>query len=300
MVVYLRVNNMDIIEIFERFPTQERCISHLESVRWKNEPKCPYCKSPKQTPLKAGHRYHCNSCNTSYGVTVRTIFHKTHMPLQKWFLAVSLILNAKKGISARQLSRHLKVNRNTAWRIAMKIRDAMLESEQRVILQGLVEMDETFIGGKPRRGCFGYTNRKRGRGTKKTPVVGMVERAGNVVAKVFKKDHINLKKLSQLVREKVEIKKSVLVTDEARYYHGMKRCLPHKTINHDIWYADGWIHTNTIESFWALLKRGIVGQFHKVSIRHLPKYVSEFAYRFNNRDNKDVFQLTLQNGLGVA
>lgn len=129
---------MDLIEIFERFPTQESCISHLEQIRWGGNPKCPYCKSDKQTPLSKEKRYHCNNCNTSYSVTVGTIFHHTHLTIQKWFLAVTLILNAKKGISVRQLARNLHVNRNTAWRISMKIGEAMFEPEQRGILQELV------------------------------------------------------------------------------------------------------------------------------------------------------------------
>ena len=118
---------MDIISIFELFPTQQACIEHLEQVRWQGKPRCHYCKSVNQTPMPKEHRYHYNNCNTSFSVTVGTIFHKTHLPIQKWFLAVSIILNAKKGISARQLGRHLKVHRNTAWRISMKIREAMFE-----------------------------------------------------------------------------------------------------------------------------------------------------------------------------
>ncbi len=296
---------MDLIEVFERFPTQESCISHLESVRWNNTPQCPYCKSVKQTPLKKEHRYHCNNCNTSFSVTVATIFHGTHLPIQKWFFAVSLILNAKKGISARQLARHLHVNRNTAWRISMKIRDAMFEPEQRGILQGLVEMDETYIGPKrPRRTkkemMNGTKRPKTQLGTKKTPVVGIVERYGNIRVKVFNKKRVNFKRLSQLVRDNVDLEKSVLLTDQARYYNRMRNLLPHHTVNHSIEYARGWIHTNSIESFWALLKRGIVGQFHKVSVKHLHKYVNEFAYRYNNRDNDEVFEQTIQRALGVA
>lgn len=151
MVDRYKEQTMDIFEVFARFPKQEDCIAYLEKVRWQGEPRCPYCKSRKKTPLPKEHRYHCNSCNTSYGVTVKTIFHKTRLPLQKWLLAVSLILSAKKGISARQLARHLKVNRNTAWRIAMQIRYAMTQQEQRNMLSGIVEMDETYIGGKPHR-----------------------------------------------------------------------------------------------------------------------------------------------------
>jgi transposase-like protein len=229
---------------------------------------------------------------------VGTIFHKTHMPLQKWFLAVSIMLNAKKGVASRQLSRHLKVHRNTAWRISMKIREAMMEPEQRGILRGLVEMDETYIGGRKRRGRHDGPL-KRGRGTTKQPVVGLVERGGKVKAKVIKKSDINFRKLSMLVRETIDLDNSTLITDEANFYTRMSRLLPHKRINHSVWYADGWIHTNSIESFWALLKRGIVGQFHKVSIRHLQEYINEFSYRFNHRDNKDVFALTIKRAIGV-
>lgn len=139
---------MDIIKIFELFPDQQACLNLLEKTRWQGKPKCPYCKSEKYTPLKKEHRYHCNKCNTSFSVTVSTIFHRTHLPLQKWLLAISLILNAKKGMSARQIARHLKVNRNTAWRISMKIREAMYEPVQRNFLQGIVEMDETYVGPK--------------------------------------------------------------------------------------------------------------------------------------------------------
>ena len=144
---------MNIITVFERFPTQADCIKHLEKARWGDQVLCPYCKSSNTAPLQ--HRHRCYSCKTSFSVTVRTIFHHTHMPLQKWFLAVTLILNAKKGLSALRLSRDLQVNKNTAWRIAMQIRKAMTQSEQRGLLTGIVEMDETYIGGKPRKGTKG-------------------------------------------------------------------------------------------------------------------------------------------------
>jgi transposase-like protein len=294
---------MDIIEVFERFPTQESCFEYLERVRWQGKPQCPYCQSFNQSPLKKEGRYHCNKCNASFSVTVGTIFHKTHLAIQKWLLAVSIILNAKKGISARQLARHLKVNRNTAWRIAMQIRAAMYEPEQKGMLQGIVEMDETYIGARrPRKTQKDRMNGKdfkRGRGTNKTPVVGMAERYGKVKVKTVRKHQVVYKRLSQLVRDVIDLKKSVLVTDQASCYDRMRNLLPHKSVDHSVMYCDGWIHTNTIESFWALLKRGIVGQFHKVSVKHLPEYLNEFAYRFNNRDNGNVFSLTLQKALGV-
>src|SRR5271157_1954062 len=171
---------MNIVAIYKKFPTASDCIAHLERVRWNGKPTCPYCKSARTTARPAESRHHCNSFNTTFSVTVDTIFHHTHLDLQKWFLAVSLVLNAKKGISARQLGRDLEVNKDTAWRIAMKIRQAMTQRVHRELLTGIVEMDETYVGGKPRRGGGDGTPNKRGRGTKKTPVVGMVERGGKV------------------------------------------------------------------------------------------------------------------------
>ena len=161
---------MNIVSVYEKFPTETDCLSHIEKVRWNNKPKCPYCQSSNQTPLPKESRYHCNNCNTTFSVTVCTIFHQTHLPLQKWFLALTLVLNAKKGISARQLGRDLEVNKDTAWRMGMKIRQAMTQQAQRELLTGVVEMDETYIGGKPRKGSGDGTPLKRGRGTKKIPL----------------------------------------------------------------------------------------------------------------------------------
>lgn len=288
---------MDIIEVFEQFPDQDSCIEYLELVKWQGQPACPYCKSTNSTALPKEKRHHCNHCNTSYSVTVGTIFHHTHLPIQKWLLAVTLILNAKKGISSRQLGRDLKVHRNTAWRMGMKIREAMLDKGQRDLLTGVVEMDETFIGGKPRKGTSKVI--KRGRGTSKTPVVGMIERGGDIVAKAVKRGDLTFRKLSMLVRENVDVDNALLITDEYRGYVGISRILPHETVNHQVWYVDGLYHTNSVESFWALLKRGIVGQYHKVSVRHLPKYITEFCFRHNNRDIDNLFDVTIGKGLGI-
>ena len=293
---------MNIVQVFEQFPDQAACIAHLEKARWGDVPRCPYCTSTNTARTPTRHR--CYTCKTSFSVTVGTIFHHTHLPLQKWFLAVSLILNAKKGISALQLSRDLKVNKNTAWRIAMQIRKAMIQAEQRNLLTGIIEMDETYVGGKPRKGKH-YDNPnnrpRRGRGTTKTPVIGVVERDGEVRAKVAKKSQLKGKDLRAFVRARVDVDNAHLMTDEYQGYSGMRRLLPHEVIKHADWYVDGDIHTNTIEGFWALLKRGMFGQFHSVSRRHLQKYVDEFCYRYNLRKtNSDLaFTWTLDRGLGV-
>jgi transposase-like protein len=290
---------MNIISVYKIFPTEKDCLSHLEKVRWNNKPKCPYCQSTNQTALPKESRYHCNNCNTTFSVTVGTIFHRTHLDLQKWFLALALVLNAKKGISARQLGRDLMVNKDTAWRMGMKIRQAMTQQTQKELLTGVVEMDETYIGGKPRRGSGDGTPLKRGRGTKKIPIVGMIEREGQIRAKVIKNKKMNRKTLNALVRENVDTDNATLITDEYGGYFGIKSFMPHKVVEHKVWYVNGDAHTNNVESFWALLKRGIVGQYHKVSLRYLPKYIDEFCFRHNYRKHEDIFGLTLQRAMGV-
>ena len=294
---------MNILEVFEQFPTQESCIKYLEKVRWHGEIRCPYCTSTNTAP--AEHRHRCYTCKTSFSVTVGTIFHHTHLPLQKWFLAIMLMLNAKKGISALQLSRDLRVNKNTAWRMNMQIRKAMTQIEQRPILQGIVEMDETYIGGKPRKGTRGEGKdgkHKPGRGTKKAPVIGAVERKGSVAAKTVDKVNMKGRNMRAFVRQHVNTEASSLYTDEYKAYMGMSKVIPHSVIRHSEWYVDGDIHTNTIESFWALLKRGMFGQFHSVSRRHLQRYVDEFCYRYNLRkaNRGFAFYLTINRAIGVG
>ena len=142
---------MDLVEIYERFPTEVDCVVHLEQARWKGEPICPYCKSYRVTALRKEPRHHCNNCNTTFSFAVDTIFHHTHLPIQKWFLAISLILNARKHLPARQLAQELDVNKNTAWYLSTRIRKAMLEPSQRDLLQELVEIDETYFGSEPRK-----------------------------------------------------------------------------------------------------------------------------------------------------
>ena len=292
---------MNIVQVFEQFPTQQDCIAHLEKARWGDTPLCPYCKSDHTARLQ--HRHRCYACKTSFSVTVGTIFHHTHLPLQKWFLAISLILNAKKGVSALQLSRSLKINKNTAWRISMQIRKAMSQVDQRRLLTGVIEMDETYIGGKPRKGSYPTDDPpKRGRGTKKAPVIGAVERGGRVTAKAVTKDKLKGKHLKAFVRDRVDTGQSCLITDEYTGYWGMSQVLPHAVIKHQDWYVVDDIHTNTIEGFWALLKRGMFGQFHSVSRRHLQRYVDEFCYRYNLRHADPVvaFDLTIDRGLEVS
>lgn len=141
---------MNVSEVFTRFPNQGSCIQYLEGLRWQNEPECPYCKSKQSSQRKDSHRHQCNNCNNSYSVLVGTIFEDTKLPLFKWFLAISLMLNAKKGLSALQLGRDIGVNRKTAWYLQMRIRKAMQEGGDNDLFKGIVEIDETYIGGAQR------------------------------------------------------------------------------------------------------------------------------------------------------
>lgn len=297
---------MNIIQIFQKFPTQESCIKHLEKARWGDKPFCAYCGSDNTYPRQADFRHHCNACRKSFSVTVGTIFFDTRLPMQKWFLAISLILNAKKGLSSRQLARDLELPVKTAWSLAHRIRNAMKDDGK--LLCGIVEMDETYVGGKPRKENKGNNDNDsdskgnpRGRGTKKTPVVGMIERNGSVKAQSVSKHELKAKDLQGLVRKGIDVAKSLLITDEYKGYSGMDKIVAHQTINHQAAFAIGHIHTNNMESFWAIVKRAIVGQFHKVSAKYLDKYLDELCYRFNFRDTDGaiVFDTTLNRMLCI-
>lgn len=290
---------MNIIQIYKRYPTQLDCIKHLEQVRWNNEPVCPYCKSKKQTPLKKGQRYHCNNCNTSYSVTVGTIFHKTHLDLQKWFLAVSLVLNAKKGYSARQLGRDIEVTKDTAWRMFMQIRKALVEQHE--LMEGIIEADETYIGGKNKnRHADKKTKGGQGRGgDDKTPVIGLLQRDGKVTAK--KSKDVSMKTLTSFIKANVKAGETVS-TDEWAGYNRVSQKFNHLVVAHGSGqYVNGLAHTNSLEGFWSLFKRGIVGQYHQISRKHLDKYVDEFCFRYNNRKAAgiDTFNLVINKAVNL-
>lgn len=285
---------MNLIEVFTKFKTQKDCILHLESVRWKDVATCPYCKSEKSHKNNDENRHYCHNCKTSYCVTVGTIFHNTKLPLQKWFLAITLMINAKKGISSRQLARDIEVTKDTAWRMQMQIRKAMIETPS--LMTGVVEMDETYIGArkirkesKDKDEDGNYPKNPRGRGTKnKTPVVGAVERGGKVFAKM--QSNLKFADLKKTAQELIDFDKATLMTDDYMGYSPFRHFMKHEVVNHSHKeYARGQSHTNTIEGFWSLLKRGIVGQYHYLSDKHLNKYILEFCFKYNNRENKNVF-----------
>ena len=282
---------MNLIEVMERFPDQESCISHLEQIRWKNGVCCPHCGSvdvvrKKESGIGRIGRWNCHDCHASFKVTCGTMFHGTKIPLQKWFLAISLVMNAKKSLSSHQLSRDLDLNQKTAWFIMTRIR-AEMASQDSVILQGIIEADETYLGGKPRP-----ENRKedtpkhpRGRGTKKTPILGAVQRGGEVVARVA--TDLTSRGIIEFLNKFVKPDGSILMTDESTLYNQVE--MDHESVNHQECFVDGIIHTNTIEGFWSLLKRAWFGSHHHYERKYTPLYLAEAAFKYNHRKNKRIF-----------
>jgi len=281
-----------LIEIYRRFPTKEAAIAHLEQVRWPHGPECPLCGSTstaRHAEKGQTDRWQCWDCKRSFSATVGTIFHNSHVDLQRWFLLIALMLNAKKGLSAMQAARDLEMRRPTVWSMMHRIRGAMKDDGR--LLSGLVEMDEAYVGGKPRKRNRrdDDTNAPRGRATNKTPVVGAVERGGRVKAKMV--SELAAADLNALAASWID-SKAVVTTDEYSGYNRLNNIVAHRVINHSVAYVDwdmfaaefGPTHTNTIESFWAIVKRAFVGQFHSVSVKYLPLYLKELAYRYNLRN----------------
>ena len=278
---------MNLITVFQKFPDQQACIDYLEQIRWPVIAFCSFCGSErvgrKNEKDRLG-RWNCHKCTNSFNVLSGTIFQGTHIELQKWFLAIVLMAGAKKSISSYQLARDLKLNQKTAWRMQQCIRSAMTSDEGKM-LQGIIEMDETYVGGKPR---YKNPNNKRGRGTRKTSVVGAVQRGGEVKAQVTR--DTKGRTLLGFIKQSVEVAKSALVTDDYSAYHNAGRLMPHVVIDHQRGYVDPFnkgIHVNTIEGFWALLKRAWYGTHHHYSRRWMPLFVGEACWKYNRRHDPD-------------
>ena len=284
---------MNLITIFKRFPNQKSCIRHLELVRWAGTPCCAYCGSvdvARKVERERVGRWNCHDCKSSFNVLAGTIFRKTKIPLQKWFLAIGLILNAKKSLSSHQLARDLELTQPTAWYLQVRIR-AEMASGQSSFLEGIVETDETYLGGKPRKknNRDGGPKNPRGRGTSKTPVIGAVERGGKVVAQVA--TDLTGRGVLEFIRGVVNPKKSVVVTDEYPAYRAIRSAFRHAVINHSESYVQGERHTNTIEGFWSLLKRAWYGSHHHYRESYIPLYLAEACWKYNNRDREDAFDV---------
>jgi transposase-like protein len=280
----------NLIALFEQFGADDsKCRKYLEALKWPTGAKCPRCEDSEVYSLIYRDQYHCTKCHYHFSVTAGSIFHDSHLPLWKWFLATYMMVESKKGISANQLKRTLKISYKTSWYLCHRIRKAMLEVNPKPIgADGIVELDETYVGGKKRH---------VGRGSLegKTMVLGAVERGGQIRLRVDRSKRASKEVLHGFVAETLSPDTARIMTDEAPGYLGIADDnTTHETVNHR---AEEWVrgdvHTNSAEGVWSLFKRSIVGSYHQVSTKHLDSYLDEFEWRFNQRDNPYLFRDTV-------
>jgi hypothetical protein len=292
-----QIKQMTISEWEKAFPDENACCAYLVDHRWPEGVVCPRCGNKTVKPHGTmPWNWLCNECSPSatnyrFSHISGTIFENTNKPLREWFRVIHLMLTSKKGISARQLWRMMDFGSlKTAWYMAHRVRGALANEDFRQLM-GIVEVDETFVGGlaknrhKDKRGGGGGTG---GIGSGKTPVVGAVSRKGKVVARVI--ENVRADTLATFVYGAVSEKVSLLCTDQWVGYRGLGKDYTHGVVDHSKGqYVNGVIHTQTIEGFWSIFKRGIVGTYHRISTKYMPLYVAEFQFRYNNRDNADIF-----------
>jgi transposase-like protein len=281
-------------DLAQHFHDAESAREFLEKSRWPEGPVCPHCGEinnafrlePK--PSKKGKHvrkgvWKCGGCREQFTVTVGTIFEDSHIPLNKWLLAIHLLCASKKGMSAHQLHRMLGVTYKSAWFMAHRIRYAMSQPPLATKLKGIVEADETYVGAKRKRGA------KRGRpgiDSHKVPVIAVLERGGRVRSQAV--ERVTAENLRQAIRDNCETDAHIM-TDDLNLYRGIRKEFPkHSVVNHSAGeYARGEVHVNSLEGFFGLLKRGITGVYHHVGKGHLHRYLSEFDFRYNSRTLKD-------------
>jgi transposase-like protein len=282
------MQDMNLPKLVERFGSEDKCRTYLEELRWPDGVECPRCGAKTVSRLEDRKQYECSKCRYQFSVTAGTIMHDSHLPLWKWFLAIYLVTESKKGISAKQLQRTLAVSYKTAWYLSHRIRDAMGDAEQPP-LRGIIEADETWHGGK-RTG--------KGRGPylsgNKTVVVGAVARDGEVRLRVT--GGRDRGTLHRFLAEVVDDKAQAIYTDDWVGYDGIAdHDTKHVVVNHAAkeW-VRGDVHTNTVEGVWSLFKRSVIGSYHQVSVKHLPAYLDELEWKYNNRNNPFLFRDTVR------
>lgn len=281
---------MTLMDVTSLFDTDEKCRELLERLRWPNGPECPRCHCRKVARLATSDKLlYCPECEYQFTVTAGTIFHDSHLPLGKWFTVTLLLVEARKGMSANQIKRTVGLSYKTAWYLCHRVRAAMKETGR--MLDGTVEVDETYVGGKQR----GH-QRKPGFGqSTKQIVIGIRQRGGDL--RFFHAKDARSATLRNYIRDNISRDVDVIITDEYNAYPTALREFKgrHKTIKHKSGvYVRGDVHTNTIENAFSLLKRGIIGTWHRISAKHLPAYLDEMAFRFNRRKRADLFLDTLR------
>jgi transposase-like protein len=285
-------------EVLQEIPLactdETAAVEFMEKQRWGEHLACPHCggmKVSKMTDRNGGRNkrflWRCHDCKGQYTVRIGTVFEDSRIPLKVWCHAFWRACASKKGVSALQIKRECGITYKSALFLMHRIRFAMAEPKQKGQLQGIVEADETYVGGKPRGGIRQiHTDHRRGRGTNKTPVLALVERGGDVRARVV--PNVTAKTLGMIMPKEIHPSAHIM-TDNYRSYRSIGRHFAsHDVVRHNIGeYARGDIYSNTAESFFALLKRGLYGTFHSVSKKHLHRYISEFAFRWNTRQVND-------------
>ena len=273
---------INLVNLVDKFNSDDKCRAYLEELRWPAGVLCPRCKGKTISRIHDRDQYDCDSCRYQFSVTSGTIMHDTHLPLWKWFLAVYMMVESKKSVSASQLKRSLNINYRTAWYLCHRIRHALCTP--RALLSGVVEIDETFVGGK-RRGVGGG-----GAIRHKAMLVGAKERDGRTAIKRVASG--DKKTLREFIKENVADDAEFIYTDENRAYGNLSdHDTTHERVNHsEREWVRGDVHTNGVEGVWSLFKRAIIGSYHRISVKHLDKYIDEFEFRFNNRNNPFIFR----------
>ena len=285
---------MNLVQIQKKFNTQAKCLKYLEKLRWGKTVTCSYCDSKETIKSKSEQgRHYCYNCKRSFTVFVGTIFEGTRLALPLWFLTIGLMLNSKGGISAQQIKRQVGITLKTSWLTAMKVRCAMISKNTQ--LNGVLEMDESYFGNSKTRitketkdntPILASVVDKRGRDTKKVPVVGIVVRGGDVKTKIIEK--LTARNLKAMLNSYVKTDESVLVTDGFKSYAKMDEEIEHITVKHSE--RSRKLNTNTIEGYWSLIKNSIKGNYRSLSKKYLPFYLVQYDYMYNNRKETNLFE----------